>query len=1164
MKIINFYINKSSLNMEKNDVKDIISIDEKSTNQNSEKIQDRIKNHIQNREKDQPLSNEEIIDNSSKEKNENEPNQNEVQSRFLKDKYKYKKQNIPEELKYHSDEEESITKDSKKNNNTKFDYNALLRKKITDSENSEISKTKTKTKNDDEKKAKLLKLFLRKKSREKDNSSQSMEKEKTSQKMMDAKRPKAIERKNDINKTDQKEKSQNSSSVLNILEKIKNKKNQLEISFKKKEEAQNEISKRSKSMSIIKTYNKLNNTQEQVDPEKNNIEKEVFFNKTNIIDTSENLINENNNENVTNKINNINDKTDEIKNSKVKNNLIQKNEIKNDEITDNEIKTNEIIINDIITSENPELNKENSIFPSTKDCKIPNNKEYNRKTAKIKSKSEFNFTYINKKEINIIKRHHSRNKCPGNKIETSESNGQKPKLNSNKNITKISEEKVYPKIKSLNPIQNENDPLYKTLSLFPKSTTNTDNSLKKNNSQLSIYKKTLNSKYKLNTKKDKGLCIKTCSLDNTTNLVKGNNKITNEINNPVLYTKNNESPASFVYSYKKPVMVFGNNNKNIHGKSMDRKTNIFDNSSDKIENLKKNKMLYVKKSKNSPSSYNTHNKIVSNYGKFLVNSRKTSCNFINNIFMKNPINNSTNDINNSSSNFLINGANVYSQLNNNRFENSLDFTLNGMADESYKYHKYKSNGKLLNDKKNGKATLYKRPVFYNQVSMNSNNNINMSEINDSLCTNYQTAHKNIVVSKYLEDLLILEEKLIDIISYINEKINLSNKCFDFYNYYINSPLCKNIEKIFNGIKDTENLIVNINYLLMSIIICYDISNNINIYDNNIYSLILEILNLNYDNLMNLFGHILYKIPKQTPQSIWVKIANNIYKQYCLCNNIVNNTKYSINTHKNISDNISSYCRKILPKLKSLLIQYETDSSYQLLNLLRELKDISYKKINSFYLENIYKPIITESSVLAYVIEKTNSNPNNKPISPPYLHSINKKQFTLILDLNETLINFKLQAGREGYVRIRPYLFIFLEEVSQFYELILFTTATEAFTESIQEVIEYEKKFFDFVFCREHAIIIGGDYVKDITRVGRPLNSTIIIDNMPQNFRLQKENGILIKSFWGEEINDKTLYDLMNILVKIAKDGCDVRVSLKKYHDEIVTKISSNISKNNTE
>ena len=85
-------------------------------------------------------------------------------------------------------------------------------------------------------------------------------------------------------------------------------------------------------------------------------------------------------------------------------------------------------------------------------------------------------------------------------------------------------------------------------------------------------------------------------------------------------------------------------------------------------------------------------------------------------------------------------------------------------------------------------------------------------------------------------------------------------------------------------------------------------------------------------------------------------------------------------------------------------------------------------------------------------------------------------------------------------------------------------------------------------------------MKDLSRVGRPLDKIAIVDNMPQNFRLQKENGINIKAFWGEEVYDTALIDLGKILVNIAKDGGDIRDGIYKYKDEILKKVTSNISK----
>jgi len=72
---------------------------------------------------------------------------------------------------------------------------------------------------------------------------------------------------------------------------------------------------------------------------------------------------------------------------------------------------------------------------------------------------------------------------------------------------------------------------------------------------------------------------------------------------------------------------------------------------------------------------------------------------------------------------------------------------------------------------------------------------------------------------------------------------------------------------------------------------------------------------------------------------------------------------------------------------------------------------------------------------------------------------------------------------------------------------------------------------------------------------------LIVDNMPQNFRLQKENGILIKTFYGEDQYDKALLELLPILTEIAKSPeKDLRKSLMLFKDEILKKVSSNLSR----
>jgi len=75
-------------------------------------------------------------------------------------------------------------------------------------------------------------------------------------------------------------------------------------------------------------------------------------------------------------------------------------------------------------------------------------------------------------------------------------------------------------------------------------------------------------------------------------------------------------------------------------------------------------------------------------------------------------------------------------------------------------------------------------------------------------------------------------------------------------------------------------------------------------------------------------------------------------------------------------------------------------------------------------------------------------------------------------------------------------------------------------------------------CREF-------YIKDLSLFGRDLNRIIIVDNISENFLLQPENGISIKS-WYDDPTDNALMQLAPLLLGIAKQKVtDVRVALKE-------------------
>jgi TFIIF-interacting CTD phosphatase-like protein len=70
--------------------------------------------------------------------------------------------------------------------------------------------------------------------------------------------------------------------------------------------------------------------------------------------------------------------------------------------------------------------------------------------------------------------------------------------------------------------------------------------------------------------------------------------------------------------------------------------------------------------------------------------------------------------------------------------------------------------------------------------------------------------------------------------------------------------------------------------------------------------------------------------------------------------------------------------------------------------------------------------------------------NLEVVAPPYVRNPSSKKFTLVLDLDETLLHYmekpELHPGLEGILNIRPGADEFLKTLAQHYEIIIFTAA----------------------------------------------------------------------------------------------------------------------------
>ena len=753
-----------------------------------------------------------------------------------------------------------------------------------------------------------------------------------------------------------------------------------------------------------------------------------------------------------------------------------------------------------------------------------------------------------KKEINEKDKINNKNTKPKNMIPTRDKKRNYKSKNLSKNENFLLPHKTY---------RDENDDEINSFNFYNKT--------KRNNS----ISKPLRDNKKEETIKSKNDTIfnrkkKTNSIDITFHDLNKNKKIESIISieaNNTLSTTNknlqdtkNTNNTINIYKPKKPALAKAGSRLKIDIPSIpsfnkitsQMKTNFFKNNRStknifsrktkynfngknigKIPYVKKSQLMNINNMNNTLGDINNDSMIVGN-------NNNTSCLDINNV---NNLNSSFDSLMKNNNDALY-GLN----LNNNFYNNNMNLLTGRITHTSF-----------LNNFNNNYENFNRNNLTQMQLFNYNNRNTNFSTFYNN---SNQFVEKNNNSKNYsslnIEDLLILEEKLYEIIKSLNNTKMIHNECFEFWNYYFNCSLYCKLEKLFTNMYESNEIRICINYLLMTVLICYDYSFNINII-NNSFRIVDNLLRLNRENLIFIFQYILTKISTDSRDNIWV------IKLKDLVNSILNMNRKEYD-NMNIIDKISYNSRIIMQNLSFLLQTYKTENNIFIFNFLQNLHTKNYEDIDIFFREKIFRVENINGSVLASIFLKENHTFKTEPA--PYLKTINRKPYSLILDLDETLVHFKINPDlpNEGVLRVRPGIIEFLESVDKYYELIIFTAATQEYADLLIDAVEDNKIYFEHRLYRQHTVIIGNDFVKDLSRVGRPLDKIAIVDNMPQNFRLQKENGINIKAFWGEEAYDTALIDLGKILVNIAKDKGDIRNGIKKYKDEILKKVTSNISK----
>ncbi|KAI1136095.1 NIF-domain-containing protein [Hypoxylon sp. FL0543] len=165
-----------------------------------------------------------------------------------------------------------------------------------------------------------------------------------------------------------------------------------------------------------------------------------------------------------------------------------------------------------------------------------------------------------------------------------------------------------------------------------------------------------------------------------------------------------------------------------------------------------------------------------------------------------------------------------------------------------------------------------------------------------------------------------------------------------------------------------------------------------------------------------------------------------------------------------------------------------------------------------------------------------------PPAEPHL----KGRKCLVLDLDETLVHssfkilhqadFTIPVEIEGnyhnvYVIKRPGVDQFMKRVGELYEVVVFTASVSKYGDPLLDQLDIHKVVHHRLF-RESCYNHQGNYVKDLSQVGRDLKDTIIIDNSPTSYIFHPQHAVPISS-WFSDAHDNELLDLIPVLEDLA-------------------------------
>ncbi|XP_061591120.1 carboxy-terminal domain RNA polymerase II polypeptide A small phosphatase 2 isoform X1 [Cololabis saira] len=185
----------------------------------------------------------------------------------------------------------------------------------------------------------------------------------------------------------------------------------------------------------------------------------------------------------------------------------------------------------------------------------------------------------------------------------------------------------------------------------------------------------------------------------------------------------------------------------------------------------------------------------------------------------------------------------------------------------------------------------------------------------------------------------------------------------------------------------------------------------------------------------------------------------------------------------------------------------------------------------------------------------------EPSLLPEITAQDQGKICVVIDLDETLVHssfkpignadFIVPVEIEGtthqvYVLKRPYVDEFLQRMGELFECVLFTASLAKYADPVTDLLDQCGVFRARLF-RESCVFHQGCYVKDLSRLGRDLHKTLILDNSPASYIFHPNNAVPVVS-WFDDVDDAELLNLLPVFEELSQtDNVYIRLDQLRGH-----------------